>query len=82
MTRALRSLSAATFLLVASAAWSTPSTTFWTPATTYVQPFLVPHITYDTYFREKAAYPIDTGLTIGVLLGLALVCCGLALRRA
>jgi hypothetical protein len=46
---------------------ATPSTTFWTPATTYVQPFLVPHLTYDTYFKADAAYPIDTGLTIGVL---------------
>jgi hypothetical protein len=52
---------------LAGAVRATPSTTFWTPATTYVQPFAVPHITYDTYFNDKGGYPIDTGLTIGVL---------------
>lgn len=46
---------------------ATPSTTFWTPATTYTQPSLVPHLTYDTYFAEGGALQIDTGLTIGVL---------------
>jgi hypothetical protein len=56
---------AATTLAVAVRA--TPSTTFWTPATTYVQPFALPHITYDSYFNDKGGYPIDTGLTIGVL---------------
>jgi hypothetical protein len=54
-------------LTLAQAAQATPSTTFYTPATTYVQPFLVPHITYDTYFNGKGAYPIDTGLTMGIL---------------
>jgi hypothetical protein len=54
-------------LTVVGAARATPSTTLWTPATTYVQPFAVPHITYDTYFSDKGAYPIDTGVTIGVL---------------
>jgi hypothetical protein len=54
-------------LTLAEAARATPSTTFYTSATTYVQPFLVPHITYDTYFNGKGAYPIDTGLTMGVL---------------
>lgn len=49
------------------AARATPSTTFWTPATTYTQPYLVPHITYDTYFGEQGALPIDVGLTVGVL---------------
>lgn len=48
-------------------AWATPSTTYWAPSTTYVQPFGVPHLTYDTYFRANAAYPITTGLTIGIL---------------
>ena len=59
----------------ASAAWATPSTTYWAPSTTYVQPYLVPHITYDTYFWKgpyagaagSPLYPIDTGITIGVL---------------
>jgi hypothetical protein len=48
-------------------AMATPSTTYWAPSTTYIQPYLVPHITYDTYFWKNAAYPIDTGITIGVL---------------
>ena len=51
----------------AGAASGTPSTTYWAPSTTYVQPFLVPHLTYDTYFWKTAAYPIDTGVTMGVL---------------
>jgi len=46
---------------------ATPSTTFWAPSTPFVQPFGVLHVTYDSYFGTKAAYPIDTGLTIGVL---------------
>jgi hypothetical protein len=64
-------------------AWATPSTTYWAPSTTYVQPYLVPHITYDTYFSRGAippagvsspgpvqnppTYPVTTGLEIGVL---------------
>lgn len=48
-------------------AQATPSTTFWAPSTPYVQPFGVLHLTYDTYFRAGAAYPIDIGPTIGVL---------------
>ena len=51
----------------AARAHATPSTTFWAPSTPYVQPFGVLRVTYDVYFREKAAYPIDIGLEIGVL---------------
>jgi hypothetical protein len=47
-------------------ACATPSTTFWAPSTPFVQPFGVLHVTYDTYFGSKAAYPIDLGLTMGV----------------
>jgi hypothetical protein len=62
-------------LLSAQSAWATPSTTYWAPSTTYVQPFLVPHVTYDTYFWKGTVagqagsplYPIDVGLTMGVL---------------
>ncbi len=62
-------------LVSASGAWATPSTTYWAPSTTYVQPFLVPHITYDTYFGKgvyagqagSPIYPVTTGLTMGVL---------------
>ncbi len=67
MTRRFRSLLAVAALLASGHAHATPSTTFWTPATTYVQPFLVPHVTYDTYFGRNAAYPVDTGIEIGVL---------------
>jgi hypothetical protein len=70
MRKVLASISLA-WVTVAGAgvALATPSTTYWAPSTTYVQPYLVPHVTYDTYFWKPAgaAYPIDTGLTIGVL---------------
>jgi hypothetical protein len=61
------------FLTVSRArnAHATPSTTFWAPSTPYVQPYGVLHLTYDTYFGADAAYPIDTGLTMGVLPGKA-----------
>ena len=62
---------AATLLLTAGAttAHATPSTTFWAPSTPFVQPYGVLHVTYDTYFNQKAEYPVDAGLTIGVLPG-------------
>lgn len=46
---------------------ATPSTNFWAPSTPFVQPYRVLHVTYDSYFGTKGAYPIDTGLTLGVL---------------
>jgi hypothetical protein len=67
MKQALKAAVTAAALATATVASATPSTDFWSPATTYVQPYLVPHLTYDTYFGEKGAYPIDTGITIGVL---------------
>ncbi len=67
MKKIVRVLAACAIALTAQGAWATPSTLFWTPATTYIQPYLIPHITYDTYFNDKAAYPIDVGLTMGVL---------------
>jgi hypothetical protein len=57
----------ATLLGSAATARATPSTTFWTPATNYIQPYLVPHITYDTYVAEKKGFQNDYGLTIGLL---------------
>src|SRR6476646_7812932 len=59
----------------AVAAHATPTTTVWAPSTTAIQPFLTPHLTYDTYFWKGAGagqagspvYPITTGLTMGVL---------------
>jgi hypothetical protein len=67
MKKLLEAVVAAALLATAATASATPSTTYWTPSTPYTQPYLVPHITYDTYFGEKGAYPIDTGLTIGIL---------------
>ncbi len=67
MSHTLKAMTAAALLALAQAALATPSTTYWTVATTYTQPYLVPHVTYDTYFGEPGAYPVDTGLTMGVL---------------
>jgi hypothetical protein len=50
-------------------AWATPSTTYWAPSVATCQGYKLPHITYDTYYGKAAAYPIDTGLTMGVLPG-------------
>jgi hypothetical protein len=57
---------------------ATPSTTYWTPATSDVQPFNVWHFGVDNYFRlsrsqEELAngqfdsFPTDVGVTVGVL---------------
>ncbi len=67
MKKAQAAVAAATFLTTATAAWATPSTVFWTPATTYTQPYLVPHVTYDTYVAERGMLQNDYGLTIGIL---------------
>ena len=56
-------------LAVARPAAATPSTTYWTPATTYTQPFGVPHLTYDSYVAEGGALQNTYGLTIGVIPG-------------
>lgn len=58
-----------------SVALATPSTTYWAPAVATCQAKYVPHITYDTYYGKgppppgagAPAYPIDTGLEIGIL---------------
>lgn len=67
MKKVIEGAAVAAVLAWAAAASATPSTTFWTPATTYTQPGGVPHLTYDTYFGERGALQIDTGLTVGVL---------------
>ncbi len=54
------------FLILIEMVNATPSTTFWTPCTTYIQPFAVPHITFDNYFAGSGAFPSDVGLTIGI----------------
>ncbi len=55
-------------------AFATPSTTYWTPATTDIQPFGVLHIGVDNYFtvfrkarNGASAFGTDVGLTAGVL---------------
>ncbi|WP_242393072.1 hypothetical protein [Anaeromyxobacter oryzisoli] len=67
MKKALEAALLAALLTTATAAHATPSTTFWTPETTYTQPYLLPHLTYDTYVAEKGLLQNTYGLTIGVL---------------
>jgi hypothetical protein len=67
MKQGSKVLAAVILAAAAASASATPSTTFWTPATTYTQPYLVPHLTYDTYFAEGGMLQNDYGLTIGVL---------------
>jgi hypothetical protein len=67
MKKCLETVAVAALLLAARTVRATPSTVFWTPATTYTQPFLVPHLTYDSYVAEKSFIPNDYGLTMGVI---------------
>jgi len=61
--------------LTAAPVLATPSTTYWAPSTASCQAKYVPHVTYDTYYTKGTAppgagsptYPIDTGLTMGIL---------------
>ena len=69
MKKALEMVVAAAVLVAAHRAEATPSTTVWTPATTYTQPYLVPHLTYDTYVAEKGFLANTYGLTVGVIPG-------------
>lgn len=62
----------AALLGLGNMAEATPSTTYWTPATTDIQPYGVLHIGIDNYFTlgrkgERGSLPTDLGLTIGVL---------------
>jgi len=66
MKKLLEAVGLAAVLLGAGAARATPSTVLWTPATTYTQPYLVPHLTYDSYVAEKSFIPNDYGITLGV----------------
>ncbi len=54
-------ISVLSIVMLAGALYATPSTTFWTPCTTYIQPFGVPHITYDNYFTGSGFFPADLG---------------------
>jgi len=72
-------LAAATVFVVslvgARIASATPSSTYWAPSVATCQAKYVPHITYDTYYGKGTpppglgapTYPIDTGLTMGIL---------------
>lgn len=59
--------------LLAGIGYATPSTTYWTPATTDIQPYRSLHIGIDDYFtvfkkgEDKGSFPTDFGLTLGVL---------------
>jgi len=69
-------LTAGCVLMCAAAAWATPSTQIWIPSTD-IQPFGVPHLGFDTYFRasehgyfvpgQRDPNVYDAGVTIGVL---------------
>ncbi|HKE13525.1 MAG TPA: hypothetical protein VKB80_01555 [Kofleriaceae bacterium] len=52
---------------LAARAHATPSTTVWAPATPALQGFGVLHLSYDTYFGTAGLYPVDLGLTMGIL---------------
>jgi hypothetical protein len=67
MKKVPKALVAAAMLAAAHGASATPSTVVWTPATTYTQPYLVPHLTYDTYVAEKSNLANTYGLTVGVI---------------
>lgn len=61
------------FTLWAASSWATPSTAFFTPAITDIQPFGVLHVGVDDYFtvfrkaRDGAgSFPTDSNLLIGV----------------
>jgi len=54
---------------------ATPSTTYWTPAISDVQPYGVWHLGIDNYFTvdrksasgEQGDFPTDLGITVGIL---------------
>jgi hypothetical protein len=54
-------------LLAASPAHATPTTNFWAPSTPAIQGYGVLHVGDDTYFATDALYPVDLGLTMGVI---------------
>lgn len=69
---ALPAIILAVVFALGGVAYATPSTTYWTPATSDIQPYGVLHIGIDNYFtlgkkNSKGALPTDVGLTIGVL---------------
>lgn len=72
MKRLIAALSAAVTIFWGGMAFATPSTTYWTPDTSDIQPYNVWHIGEDNYFTlgrkaNKTDLPTDVGLTVGVL---------------
>lgn len=73
MKKLLSILVAAVLLFIGSSeSYATPSTTYWTPAVSDIQPYGVLHIGIDNYFtmarkNDRGSLPTDVGLTIGVL---------------
>lgn len=72
--RVLGVLLGAAILGAAATAGATPTTMFWTPASTDIQGFGVAHLGIDNYFTvfrkaEKGGgdFPTDIGLTVGIL---------------
>jgi len=62
-------------VLIASTAFATPSTTYWTPMVMDIQAYKVVHLGIDNYYTvdkkaasgEQGAFPTDLGLTVGIL---------------
>ncbi len=78
--KTVRPLVLALAIVVPAVASATPSTTYWAPSAATCQGKYVPHVTYDTYYGKGTpipagtvpasgitAYPIDTGLEMGIL---------------
>lgn len=69
---ALFASSAVLVLGLAAEASATPTTTYWTPASSDIQPYGVSHLGIDNYFTvgrksQKSDLTTDVGFTIGVL---------------
>lgn len=62
-------------VLIASTAFATPSTTYWTPMVMDIQGFKITHLGIDNYYTttkksdsgEQGDFPTDLGVTVGVL---------------
>lgn len=72
MKKLIALMALAVTIASSTAANATPSTTYWTPATSDIQPYKVLHIGIDNYFTvfrksESGALTTDVGLTIGAL---------------
>lgn len=69
---AVSGLAVAATLALAPVAQATPTTTYWTPASSDIQPYGVYHLGVDNYFTvgrkaQKGDLPTDVGITVGIL---------------